>query len=116
MYINYTPVAAFDPLACPEGLLNYWGYQPVAYFAPHPKYRSRRDPLGPVNEFRDMVKALHQVGIEVILDVVYNHTVEGNQDGPTSCFRGIDNPSYYHTTFLSMAENATRIIQAAGTL
>ena len=58
-------------------------------------YSSKQDPLGPVNEFRDMVKALHRAGIEVILDVVFNHTAEGNHDGPTLCFRGIDNPTYY---------------------
>ena len=93
--VELLPVFAFDPLACPAGLVNYWGYQPVAYFAPHPAYSSCQDPLGPVNEFRDMVKALHRAGIEVILDVVYNHTAEGNQNGPTICFRGIDNPTYY---------------------
>lgn len=93
--VELLPVFAFDPLACRAGLVNYWGYQPVAYFAPHPAYSSRQDPLGPIDEFRDMVKALHRAGIEVILDVVYNHTAEGNQYGPTVCFRGIDNPSYY---------------------
>src|SRR4029079_16595955 len=74
--VELLPVHAFDTLACPAGLVNYWGYQPVNYFAPHPQYSSRRDPLGPVDEFRDMVKALHRAGIEVILDVVYNHTAE----------------------------------------
>jgi isoamylase len=93
--VELLPVFAFDPLACPAGLVNYWGYQPVAYFAPHQAYSSRQDPLGPVNEFRDMVKALHRAGIEVILDVVFNHTAEGNHDGPTISFRGIDNPTYY---------------------
>ena len=67
----------------------------MSFFAPHPAYSSRQDPLGPVNEFRDMVKALHRAGIEVILDVVFNHTAEGDQDGPTLSFRGIDNPTYY---------------------
>ena len=85
----------FDAQACPPGLVNYWGYQPVSFFAPHPAYSSRQDPLGPVDEFRDMVKALHRAGIEVILDVVFNHTAEGGDDGPTLCFRGIDNPTYY---------------------
>jgi glycogen operon protein len=75
--------------------VNYWGYQPVNYFSPHPHYGSRRDPLGPVDEFRDMVKALHRAGIEVILDVVFNHTAEGNHDGPALSFKGIDNPTYY---------------------
>jgi glycogen operon protein len=93
--VELLPVHAFDPLACPPGLVNYWGYQPVNYFSPHPQYSSRRDPLGPVNEFRDMVKALHRAGIEVILDVVFNHTAECGGDGPTLCYRGIDNPTYY---------------------
>ena len=85
----------FDPQDCPPGLINYWGYSPVSFFAPHAGYSSRRDPLGPVDEFRDLVKALHRAGIEVILDVVYNHTAEGNDDGPTLCFRGLDNETYY---------------------
>lgn len=93
--VELLPVHAFDPYACPPGLVNYWGYQPVNYFSPHPQYSSRRDPLGPVTEFRDMVKALHRAGIEVILDVVFNHTAEGGQDGPTLCYKGIDNPTYY---------------------
>jgi glycogen operon protein len=93
--VELLPVHAFDAQDCPPGVVNYWGYAPVSYFAPHPAYSSRTDPLGPVDEFRDMVKALHAAGIEVILDVVYNHTAEGNQDGPTLCFRGIDNPTYY---------------------
>jgi len=93
--VELLPVHAFDVHACPAGLVNYWGYQPVSYFSPHPHYSSRRDPLGPVTEFRDMVKALHKAGIEVILDVVFNHTAEGGHDGPTLCYRGIDNPTYY---------------------
>ncbi len=93
--VELLPIHAFDVHACPPGRVNYWGYQSVSYFAPHPQYSSRRDPLGPVNEFRDMVKALHRAGIEVILDVVYNHTAEGNHDGPTLCYKGIDNPTYY---------------------
>lgn len=93
--VELLPVHAFDPHACPPGLINYWGYQPVNYFSPHPEYSSRHDPLGPVTEFRDMVKALHRAGIEVILDVVFNHTAEGNHEGPTLCYRGIDNPTYY---------------------
>jgi glycogen operon protein len=93
--VELLPVFAFDVQASPPGLVNYWGYQPVSFFAPHPLYSSRRDPLGPVNEFRDMVKALHRAGIEVILDVVYNHTAESGHDGPMQSFRGIDNQSYY---------------------
>jgi len=93
--VELLPVFAFDVQACPPGLVNYWGYQPVSYFAPHPQFSSQQDPLGPVNEFRDMVKALHRAGIEVILDVVYNHTAEGGTDGPLLSFAGIDNPTYY---------------------
>jgi isoamylase len=93
--VELLPVFAFDPYACPPGLINYWGYQPVSFFAPHPAFSSRQDPLGPTDEFRDMVKALHRAGIEVILDVVFNHTAEGGLAGPTLGFRGIDNPSYY---------------------
>jgi glycogen operon protein len=93
--VELLPVFQFDAFDCPPGKVNYWGYAPISFFAPHQAYSSRQDPLGPVNEFRDMVKALHRAGIEVILDVVFNHTAEGNHDGPTLCFRGIDNPSYY---------------------
>ncbi len=76
-----------------QGLSNYWGYSPLGYFAPNPRYAATDNP---VSEFKSMVKALHSAGIEVILDVVYNHTAEGNQLGPTLCFRGIDNAAYYH--------------------
>jgi glycogen operon protein len=93
--VELLPVFQFDPQDCPVGLVNYWGYAPVSFFAPHQAYSSEQDPLGPINEFRDMVKALHRAGIEVILDVVYNHTAEGGQDGPTMCFRGFDNGAYY---------------------
>lgn len=93
--VELLPVHQFDAQDAPPGRTNYWGYAPIAYFAPHQAYSSRQDPLGPVNEFRDMVKALHRAGIEVILDVVYNHTAEGDHTGPTLSFRGIDNPSYY---------------------
>jgi isoamylase len=93
--VELLPVFQFDAQDCPPGKINYWGYAPVSFFAPHRAYSSRRDPSGPVDEFRDMVKALHRAGIEVILDVVFNHTAEGDQSGPTICFRGIDNPTYY---------------------
>ena len=93
--VELLPVFQFDPQDAPHGKLNYWGYAPVSFFAPHQAYSSRRDPLGPVDEFRDMVKALHRAGIEVILDVVFNHTAEGDHTGPASSFRGIDNRSYY---------------------
>jgi glycogen operon protein len=93
--VELLPVFQFDPQDCPPGVVNYWGYAPVSFFAPHQAYSSRPDPLGPTDEFRDMVKALHRAGIEVILDVVYNHTAEGAHDGPTLSFRGFDNAAYY---------------------
>ena len=93
--VELLPVFQFDAQDCPPGLTNYWGYAPVSFFAPHASYSSRRDPLGPVDEFRDLVKALHRAGIEVILDVVYNHTAEASHDGPTLSFRGLDNDTYY---------------------
>ncbi len=80
-----------------QGLANYWGYNSLGYFAPHPGYASATHPTGVLREFKGMVKALHAAGIEVILDVVYNHTAEGNQLGPTVSFRGLDNLAYYHT-------------------
>jgi len=93
--VELMPVFQFDPQDAPPGRINYWGYAPVSFFAPHQAYSSRQDALGPLDEFRDMVKALHRAGIEVILDVVFNHTAEGNHDGPTLSFRGLDNPTYY---------------------
>ena len=93
--VELLPVFQFDRQDGPSGLVNYWGYSPVSFFAPHAGYSSRRDALGAVDEFRDLVKALHRAGIEVILDVVYNHTAEGNHEGPTLSFRGLDNATYY---------------------
>jgi isoamylase len=93
--VELLPVFQFDSQNAPKNLVNYWGYGPVSFFAPHQAYSSRQDPLGPVNEFRDMVKALHRANIEVILDVVFNHTAEGNHLGPTLCFRGLENSTYY---------------------
>ena len=93
--VELLPVFQFDAQDCPPGRTNYWGYAPVSFFAPHHAYSSRQDLLGPIDEFRDMVKALHRAGIEVILDVVFNHTAEGDHSGPTLCFRGLDNPTYY---------------------
>ncbi len=92
--IELMPVQQFDAQNAPHGL-NYWGYQPVAWFAPHRGYSSIAGPSGPVDEFRDMVKALHRAGIEVILDVVFNHTAEADERGPTLSLRGLDNPTYY---------------------
>ena len=93
--VELLPIFQFDSQDCPRGLVNYWGYAPVSFFAPHQAYSSKRDPLGPVNEFRDLVKALHRAGIEVILDVVFNHTAEGAHSGPTLSFKGFDNSIYY---------------------
>ena len=85
----------FDPAPEAGGLSNYWGYNTISYFAPHAAYSGSGQRGEQSAEFKGMVKALHRAGIEVILDVVYNHTGEGNQLGPTLCFRGIDNPAYY---------------------
>jgi isoamylase len=78
-----------------RGLRNYWGYNTLSYFAPEVRYASQASPLDAVREFKMMVRALHAAGLEVILDVVYNHTAEGNHLGPTLSLRGIDNASYY---------------------
>jgi isoamylase len=93
--VELLPVFQFDSQDCPPGRVNYWGYAPVSFFSPHQAFSSRQDPIGPVDEFRDMIKALHRAGIEVILDVVFNHTAEGDDRGPTLCFRGLDNNIYY---------------------
>ena len=93
--VELLPVFQFDAQDCPPGHVNYWGYQPASFFSPHRAYSSRQDRLGPADEFRDMVKALHRSGIEVILDVVYNHTSESDDLGPTLSLRGLDNNAYY---------------------
>ena len=93
--VELLPVFQFDSQAAPSGLVNYWGYAPISFFAPHQAYSSRQDPLGPLFEFRDMVKALHRAGIEIILDVVFNHTAENDHLGPTLSFRGLENSTYY---------------------
>jgi glycogen operon protein len=93
--VELLPVFQYDAQDCPRGLVNYWGYAPISFFSPHQAYSLRRDGSGPVDEFRDMVKALHRAGIEVILDVVFNHTAEGNHTGPTLSFKGLDNSTYY---------------------
>jgi glycogen operon protein len=94
--VELLPVQAFnDERRLVElGLANYWGYNGIGFFAPDPRYMAGED----INEFRDMVKALHAAGLEVILDVAYNHSCEGNHLGPTLCFKGIDNRSYYRLT------------------
>ena len=93
--VELLPVFQFDPYDAPDGLVNYWGYQPVSFFAPHQAYASGKGALAALDEFRDMVKALHRAGIEVLLDVVFNHTAEGPADGPTLCYRGLANDFYY---------------------
>ncbi|HXT94063.1 MAG TPA: glycogen debranching protein GlgX [Trebonia sp.] len=99
--VELLPVHEYVPEAflLDRGLTNYWGYNSIGFFAPFQGYsaavRAGHGTGGQVNEFKDMVKALHQAGIEVILDVVYNHTSEGNQDGPTLSLRGLDNGMYY---------------------
>ena len=98
-----------------RGLTNYWGYNTIGYFAPHQAYsaaaRAGKHGTGQVTEFKDMVKALHRAGIEVILDVVYNHTAEGNENGPTLSFRGLDNPAYYRL----VPEDGARYYDTTGT-
>jgi glycogen operon protein len=84
-----------DKTLLDKGLTNYWGYNTLNYFAPHLEYASKASPRKSVQEFKTMVRTMHAAGIEVILDVVYNHTCEGNHLGPTLSFRGIDNANYY---------------------
>jgi len=95
--VELMPVHQFvhDPHLVERGLRNYWGYNSVGYLAPHNEYSSKGDAGFQVQEFKQMVKSLHEAQIEVILDVVYNHTAEGNHLGPTLCFKGIDNVAYY---------------------
>jgi glycogen operon protein len=108
--VELLPVFQFDEHDAPDDHVNYWGYSPVSFFVPHQAYTSRKDPLGPIDEFRDMVKALHQAGIEVILDVVFNHTTEGDHTGPTLCYRGLENAAYY-----ILAEDRSRYANYSGT-
>jgi isoamylase len=98
--VELMPVHQFihDRHLVEKGLSNYWGYNSIGFFAPHAPYASRGDCGEQVSEFKTMVKTFHREGIEVILDVVYNHTAEGNHMGPTLSFRGIDNASYYRLT------------------
>ncbi|HET6911351.1 MAG TPA: glycogen debranching protein GlgX [Mycobacteriales bacterium] len=95
--VELMPVHHFvsEPAVLRRGLTNYWGYNTLGFFAPHAAYSSSGSRGEQVREFKAMVRAMHAAGIEVILDVVYNHTAEGNETGPTLSFRGIDNPTYY---------------------
>ena len=108
--LELLPVFAFDEASAPQGRRNVWGYQPMSLFAPHPGYGSQLDPLGVLDEFRDLVKAAHRAGIEIILDVVYNHTAERDADGPTLSFRGLANDTYY-----ILDENAATYADYSGT-
>jgi isoamylase len=107
--VELMPVHSFidDRRLVEKGLRNYWGYNSIGFFAPEHRYSA----TGHANEFKTMVKTLHSAGIEVILDVVYNHTAEGNQLGPTLSFRGIDNPVYYRL----MGDNARYYMDYTGT-
>ena len=93
--IELLPIHSFvnDSHLLEKGLTNYWGYNSIGFFAPDPRYASNK--LNALREFKEMVACIHQAGLEVILDVVYNHTAEGNESGPTLSFRGIDNSTYY---------------------
>ncbi|TCP60381.1 glycogen operon protein [Rhodovulum bhavnagarense] len=106
--IELLPVHAFlnDRFLVEKGLTNYWGYQSIGFFAPDPRYME----TGDIAEFQRMVARLHAAGIEVILDVVYNHTGEGNELGPTLCFRGLDNASYYR-----LADDRRHYVNDTGT-
>ena len=93
--VELLPVHTYvtDQFLIDKGLTNYWGYNTIGFFAPDPRYAV--DPLESAQEFKDMVARFHEAGLEVILDVVFNHTAEGNEKGPTLSFKGIDNASYY---------------------
>jgi isoamylase len=109
--IELLPVYTFvnDRPLLDRGLTNYWGYNTMGFFAPEPRYAA--DPKNGLREFKNMISQYHDAGIEVILDVVYNHTAEGNELGPTLCFKGIDNVSYYRL----QADNARYYVNDTGT-
>ena len=111
--VELLPVHAHieDKSLIDRGLTNYWGYNTIGFFAPHAQYSSSGQMGEQVVEFKSMVRSLHLAGIEVILDVVYNHTAEGNHLGPTLCFRGIDNSSYYRL----LADNPRFYLDYTGT-
>ena len=94
--IELLPVFAFDSLDAPLGVNNYWGYSPINWFTPHQDYISTKNPLKARQEFRDFVSACHDEGLEVLLDVVYNHTTEGNENGPVISWKGFGESIYYH--------------------
>jgi len=106
--VELLPVHQFvhDRALVARGLRNYWGYQSIGYFAPHNEYAAGGDVVA---DFKQMVRALHAAGIEVLLDVVFNHTAEGDEHGPTLCFRGLDNPAYYR-----LADDRSRYVDDTG--
>jgi isoamylase len=110
--VELLPVHQFvhDGALISRGLRNFWGYQSIGFFAPHNEYASSGDRGGQVDDFKAMVKDLHAAGLEVILDVVFNHTAEGNEQGPTLCFRGFDNAAYYR-----LAQDLTYYVDDTGT-
>ena len=109
--VELLPVQHHDKQDAPAALSNYWGYSPVAFFAPHQGYSTQpAQPLSAIEEFRDMVKALHRAGIEVILDVVFNHTAEGDEEGPILSFKGLENRAYY-----ILQDNRTAYADYSGT-
>ena len=112
--VELLPVHQFihDKHLVDKGLRNYWGYNSIGYFAPHNEYSNRGQRGQQVQEFKQMVKNLHEQGMEVILDVVYNHTAEGNHMGPMLCFRGIDNAAYYRLVADAPATTWTTQAQA----
>jgi isoamylase len=95
--VELLPIHAFthEPALARRGSVNYWGYNTLAFFAPHPAYASTSDPVGVLHEVKGMVRLLHEAGLEVVLDVVYNHTCEQSREGATLSWRGLDNVSYY---------------------
>lgn len=93
--VELMPVQQFDVDDAPEGKQNYWGYSPINFFSVHSGYSVEKTPLAAIDEFKTLVRELHKADIEVILDVVFNHTAEGDEFGPTFCFKGLQNGSYY---------------------
>ena len=117
--VELMPVTEFEECDNPranlltgEPLRNFWGYQPVSFFAPKASYAASAVPGTQVREFKGMVKAFHEAGIEVILDIVFNHTGEGDERGATFCWRGLDNSTYY---LLDPKRGGTTTTRAAGT-
>ena len=111
--IEFLPVHTHldDGFLVERGLGNYWGYQTLGFFSPHAGYAASRDPGGEVREFKEMVRDFHRAGIEVFLDVVYNHTAEQNHRGPTLSFRGLQNDAYYRL----MADDPSKYLDLTGT-